>query len=109
MAFTSIKHGAYGGLAGGAVFGAIICMMGMLPMFGRMMGLATVGAGFVTHVLISAMIGAGFAVNCAARSCPPIPGESYRGATLTQQLDRATRTFLALPGNGCLRHSLLEM
>ncbi len=40
-----------------------------------------------------------FAANCASRSCPPIARESYRGETLDQQLDRATRAFLASPGN----------
>ena len=40
-----------------------------------------------------------FAVNCASRSCPPIARESYRGATLDEQLDRAARAFLAAPGN----------
>jgi hypothetical protein len=40
-----------------------------------------------------------FAVNCASRSCPPIAGESYRSETLNEQLDRATRAFLAAPGS----------
>ena len=62
MTFTSIKHGVYGGLAGGAVFGVMMGMMGMLPMLGSMMGLPTAWAGFVMHMLISAMIGAGFGV-----------------------------------------------
>ena len=40
-----------------------------------------------------------FAVNCASRSCPPIAWEGYRGETLNQQLDGATRAFLASAGN----------
>lgn len=39
-----------------------------------------------------------FAVNCAARSCPPIRAEAYVAARLDQQLDDATRSFLASPG-----------
>ena len=39
-----------------------------------------------------------FAVNCASRSCPPIASEPYRGATLSEQLDRSARAFLASPG-----------
>ncbi len=32
MNLKSIRHGAYAGLAGGVVFGAMMGMMGMLPM-----------------------------------------------------------------------------
>lgn len=56
-----ILHGIYGGLAGGAVFGAMMAMMGMLPMIGKIMGHPSAGAGFLIHMGISAMIGAGFA------------------------------------------------
>lgn len=34
MNSTSIKNGVLGGLAGGAVFGMMMAMMGMLPMIG---------------------------------------------------------------------------
>jgi hypothetical protein len=40
-----------------------------------------------------------FAINCAAKSCPPLMPEPYRGAVLNEQLDRATRVFLNAPGN----------
>ena len=62
MSMTSIKHGVYGGLAGGVVFGALMAVMGMLPMIGNMVGNPTVWAGFLMHMMISAMIGATFAV-----------------------------------------------
>ena len=39
-----------------------------------------------------------FALNCAARSCPPIRPEPYDPARLDEQLDDATRRFLAEPG-----------
>ena len=39
-----------------------------------------------------------FAVNCASASCPPIAQQAYRGEWLDDQLDRATREFLASPG-----------
>ena len=39
-----------------------------------------------------------FAINCASKSCPPIAPEPYRGSTLSAQLDRSTRAFLASPG-----------
>lgn len=38
-----------------------------------------------------------FAVNCAAKSCPPIREEAYVGARLDQQLDDQTRRFLNGP------------
>lgn len=38
-----------------------------------------------------------FAINCAAKSCPPIRPEPYVGAKLKQQLDDQTRKFLNGP------------
>jgi hypothetical protein len=35
-----------------------------------------------------------FAINCAAKSCPPLRSEAYRGETLDQQLDDSTRSFI---------------
>lgn len=40
-----------------------------------------------------------FAINCAARSCPPLRSEPYRGDILDRQLDTATRSFLNNPQN----------
>lgn len=38
-----------------------------------------------------------FAINCAARSCPPIRSEAYTGAQLDAQLDDQARRFLNGP------------
>lgn len=38
-----------------------------------------------------------FAINCAAKSCPPIRPESYEGSRLSQQLDDQARKFLNGP------------
>jgi hypothetical protein len=35
-----------------------------------------------------------FAINCAAKSCPPLRSEPYRGGELDQQLDEMTRAFV---------------
>jgi transcriptional antiterminator len=35
-----------------------------------------------------------FAINCAAKSCPPLRSEPYRGSELDQQLDEMTRAFI---------------
>ena len=61
MNATSIKHGVYGGLAGGVVFGALMAMMGMLPMIGNMVGIPSAWVGFVVHMIISATIGGTYA------------------------------------------------
>ena len=62
MSTRELKWGTYGGVAGGLIFGAMMGMMGMLPMIGSMVGQPTAAAGFVVHMLNSAIIGAGFAV-----------------------------------------------
>lgn len=38
-----------------------------------------------------------FAVHCAARSCPPLAREAYRGDRINDQLDAAVHRFLADP------------
>ena len=35
-----------------------------------------------------------FAINCAAKSCPPVRSEPYRGGELDQQLGEMTRAFV---------------
>jgi hypothetical protein len=35
-----------------------------------------------------------FAINCAAKSCPPLRSEPYRGGELDQQLDEMTKAFI---------------
>ncbi len=62
MSLTSIKHGVYGGLAGGVVFGAMMAAMGMLPMIANMVGSPSAWSGFFVHLMISAPIGGSFAV-----------------------------------------------
>ncbi len=62
MSLKGIKHGIYSGPAGGVVFGAIMAMMGMLPMIGNMVGLPSARVGFFVHMVISATIGGSFAL-----------------------------------------------
>lgn len=38
-----------------------------------------------------------FAINCAAKSCPPLRPEPFSGAILDQQLDDSTRSFINDP------------
>ena len=62
MSTRELKWGAYGGVAGGVIFGAMMGMMGMLPMIGSMVGQPTAAVGFAVHMVNSAIIGAGFAI-----------------------------------------------
>ena len=62
MSFDRVKSGIYGGLAGGAVFGVLMGMMGMLAMIAGMVGSSSSTVGFAVHMMISAAIGASFAV-----------------------------------------------
>jgi hypothetical protein len=39
-----------------------------------------------------------FAINCASKSCPPIRPNAYVAASIDDQLDEATRKYLASPG-----------
>jgi hypothetical protein len=38
-----------------------------------------------------------FAINCAAKSCPPLRSEPFTGSKLDRQLDAATRSFINNP------------
>jgi len=62
MNLRNIQNGAVAGIAGGIVFGIMMGMMGMLPMIGQMAGLPNAFAGFLIHLVISALIGGSFAV-----------------------------------------------
>jgi uncharacterized membrane protein YagU involved in acid resistance len=50
--------GAIAGLAGGAIFGMIMGMMGMLPMVGMLVRQENAVIGLIVHMVISAFIGA---------------------------------------------------
>ncbi len=62
MSTRELKLGAYGGVAGGLIFGGMMGMMGMLPMIGSMVGQPTAAAGFAVHMANSVIIGIGFAI-----------------------------------------------
>ncbi|MCU0574826.1 MAG: DUF547 domain-containing protein [Syntrophobacteraceae bacterium] len=48
-----------------------------------------------------------FAVNCAARSCPPLISEPYGGDTLDQQLDGVAKAFVNDPERNDLKDNTL--
>ena len=48
-----------------------------------------------------------FAINCAAKSCPPLSDEPFSGDLLNQQLDRLTRAFVNDPNSNYLKGNVL--
>ncbi len=48
-----------------------------------------------------------FAINCAAKSCPPLADEPFSGDTLDRQLDQLTRAFINDPNNNYLKGNVL--
>ena len=48
-----------------------------------------------------------FAINCAARSCPPLRSEPYRGGELDQQLNEMTSVFINDPSRNRLEENKL--
>jgi len=48
-----------------------------------------------------------FAINCAAKSCPPLRSEAYRGDILEEQLDDSTISFLNDPRENFLKGETL--
>ncbi len=48
-----------------------------------------------------------FAINCAARSCPPLAGFAFSGDKLDQQLDQQTRAFINTPQSNYLKGNTL--
>jgi len=50
-----------------------------------------------------------FAVNCASRSCAPLPPWAFDGADLDRQLDELQAAFLADPNNMRVEHDTLRL
>ncbi len=59
---SGVKAGLVAGLGGGAVFGILMAMMGMLPMVAELVKSNSPIVGFVVHMGISAFIGAVYGV-----------------------------------------------
>lgn len=59
---SHIRAGVLGGLIAGVVFGAMMGMMGMLPMIAKLLGGSSAIFGFILHLGFSAIIGTIFSV-----------------------------------------------
>ncbi|ROP35619.1 MULTISPECIES: hypothetical protein [Saccharothrix] len=57
---SPIRNGALAGLAGGLVFGLLMAGVGSLSMVGMLIGVENAVVGFIVHMVISAIAGAGF-------------------------------------------------
>lgn len=64
----SVTAGVIGGLAGGAIFGAMMGMQGMLPMVAKLVGSKSAMVGLVVHMANSAIIGGLFAVTLGSQA-----------------------------------------
>ncbi len=72
---TRLVAGVAGGLAGGIVFGALMQMMGMMPMIAMLVGSGSPAVGWLVHLAISAFIGSTYALLFA-----PLAGRLPTGA-----------------------------
>ncbi len=55
-----LVNGVIAGIVGGIVFGVMMGMMGMLSMVAGLVGSSSAVVGFLVHIVISAIIGAGY-------------------------------------------------
>jgi hypothetical protein len=62
-----LSRGIIGGLVGGLVMAVPMAMMGALPMVGALIGQPNAIVGFLFHLVISAVNGAGFTYTLANR------------------------------------------
>ncbi|MBI3964208.1 MAG: hypothetical protein HY329_01125 [Chloroflexi bacterium] len=69
-----VGRGALAGIAGGLVFGAMMALMGMMPMIAGLVGSQNPAVGFVVHLVISAIIGAIYGATVGIQS----GAQSYR-------------------------------
>lgn len=60
MDVQRIGTGVIAGLVGGIVFGTMMQMMGMIGMISGLAGQSSVAVGWVIHLTISAVLGAGY-------------------------------------------------
>lgn len=65
---SQLVRGAFGGLAGGVVFGMLMQMMGMITMVAMLVGSQSAAVGWLVHLAISALLGAIFGVVLGGRA-----------------------------------------
>jgi uncharacterized membrane protein YagU involved in acid resistance len=73
-----LAAGAVGDLVDGVVFGAMMGLMGMLPMVAMLVGSENAGVGFLVHMVVSSIIGAGFGLVFGGRALDFQSGALWR-------------------------------
>lgn len=73
---TILTHSLLASLGGGLIFGALMSMMGMLPMLASMVGSSSTVIGFAVHMMISAIFGLVFGLLLS------LSGQGHRASTL---------------------------
>ena len=71
---TRTRNGALAGIGGGIVFGALMAMMGMLPMIAMLVGSTSAVVGALVHLVTSAGLGVLFALVVPALAAPALLG-----------------------------------
>ncbi|MBU3063908.1 hypothetical protein KO481_20545 [Nocardia sp. NEAU-G5] len=71
---TGVLHGILAGLVGGVVFTGVMVAIGFLPRVAALLGSGSAGVGIVVHLIISVIIGIGYAVWFRGRSFDPASG-----------------------------------
>ena len=63
-----LAGGALAGLAGGVIFGLLMQMIGMIGMIGMLVGSSATAVSWLVHLVVSAVIGAGFGLTLDSRA-----------------------------------------
>ena len=63
----TVFAGVGGGLIAGVVFGVFMGALGMLPMVAKLIGSNSAGVGFTVHLVLSAIVGAGYGLLVSGR------------------------------------------
>jgi hypothetical protein len=74
-----IVGGIVGGLVGGVIFGIVLAMVGMLPRIAGLVGSDNAVVGLIAHLVISAIIGAGFGLTLGIRATTLQQGAIWGG------------------------------
>ncbi len=65
---NAVFAGLVGGLIAGVVFGVFMGALGMLPMVAKLIGSSSALVGFTVHLVLSALIGAGYGLWVSGRT-----------------------------------------
>ena len=76
----TLTAGVAGGLAGGVMFGVMMTAMDMMGMVAALVSSSSIAVGWAVHLVISAALGAGFAVLLGRRTTGTGPAAGFGAA-----------------------------